>query len=116
MTQTERHGPIIQAGSGARHHRQMTASDPASVSDEDAAATIGEIVNLVTGRIQALLSERGAAARCTLPRTERRQAAALAEPPDDSGFLLHLAIPRIDARLSLAVSASVAGAAAEGAG
>ena len=47
-----------------------------TVSDEDLTATLGELINMIVGRVQNTLAERGVAAEIGLPTTERRQAVA----------------------------------------
>ena len=60
---------------------RMLGAEEHELSDEDLVSVLGELANIVTGRIQNALHERGLPARCGLPKLSPGREPLVAPPP-----------------------------------
>ena len=85
----------------------LGAADGDSVADEILISTVGELANMVAGRLDTWLRERGMPCHMSLPETTKGEPWQLAPPPDEgAGFTRQFSMPGHDGQLMLSVEAA----------
>lgn len=80
---------------------RMFDSDAASIGDDACLSTVAEVANMVVGRLDCLLKERGMAVHATLPSTVLVTDDRWTPPSVGAGFVLQFAAPEIGATFML---------------
>lgn len=80
------------------------------VTPEDLVSTAGELVNLITGRLHAVMDERGVVSDCSLPTLVSEPKAWIEPDIEDRGVLQHFQVA--DTEATLHMTFEVAGVAA----
>lgn len=76
------------------------------VSSDDATSAAGELVNLITGRLHAVMDERGVVSDCSLPTLVPERATWLDAASDESGVVLHFQLGDAAATVHMAFEVS----------
>lgn len=84
---------------------RMFDSDPAAIADDACLSTVAELANMVVGRLDCLLKERGLAVHCTLPETVLATDDGWTPPGLGAGFVLQFAAAEIGATFMLVARA-----------
>lgn len=84
----------------------MLALDAADLAAEDLASTAGELVNLITGRLHAVMDERGVVSDCALPTLVSEPRTWLEPDIEERGVLQHFQVASTDATIHLTFEVS----------